>query len=99
MALGEKMTKRSKIYGWLPADLFKTANPLHAVIVGVVDNEDDTLLRVSIDKTIYQMSLWGNNQNFLVDKFGDDDDKWLGKQISISRVLDAVSGKNKTIFS
>lgn len=91
--------KRTKTYNWLPASLFEKANPLNAIILGVENSTDDTLLRLSIDKEVYQMSLWGKNLNVLIDKFGDEDTAWLGKSIQLQRVTDMVDNKNKTLIS
>jgi hypothetical protein len=91
--------KRTKTYNWLPLSLFQKANPLNAIILGIESTEDDTLLKLSIEKEIYQMSLWGKNMNVLIDKFGDDDEKWLGKSIQLQRIKDMVDNKDKTLIS
>jgi len=48
--------------------------------------KQETLLCLRIAGQEYWMSIWGKNLNTLIDKFGDDDDKWIGKSIMLSLI-------------
>lgn len=87
--------KRSKVYGWLPKTLFEKQNPLTGIVVSVEDANDEIIMRIDINKTVYQISLYGERLNSMIHQFGEEDSKWIGKQISISHLQDPLTGKVK----
>ena len=78
---------------WLNKKMFDTVNPIHMVIIDFTVNGRDKQLIVNIGKEIVKFSIWGNNLNELIKKFGNDTDKWVGKQINMLK----QEGLNETV--
>lgn len=46
-------------------------------------NKTELQIEVVSDTQHKKMSIWGENHRFLISKFGDETDDWVGKQIFI----------------
>lgn len=98
--------KQTKQVSWLGDEVFRQRKNISFVIVGKEYktnqwDKTETVLNLKDEETtkIYCMSVWGKNLDFLIDKFGDDDDLWLKKRIQISLVVDVETSKNMRIIS
>lgn len=74
-----------KTYKWIADADFQQANPQHFVIMAITQDEGDIIMQMSGACGFRQISLWGENQNKLIDAFGGNTDKWIGKKLSISQ--------------
>lgn len=86
--------KLEKDLNWISADFFSAANPHPVRITDVVQRDSqfskgktDTLvfIKSELSGDIVVTSIFKKNKNILIDKFGDDTDKWIGKVISIKQ--------------
>ena len=82
------MAKQQRDHKWLNAKDFGKINPLHAVITDIwIEKKargDETVIEFLAEGQLRVcMSIWGNNKNVLIDKFGDEDSLWIGKHITI----------------
>lgn len=81
---------------WIKDSDFSNMNPLTVRIDTYVLSGKDKVMVFSLpDGTTRQMSVWGENKNVLVRKFGSDTDTWLGKSCRITLYTDAADGKKK----
>lgn len=98
------MVKVQKAERWLSQADFSINNPakfkIKAVIVDAKEGDryDYTL---NLENTLEQrrnLSIWGDNLNKMIDRFGDDTDNWINKEISIQLVEDVATGKNHRVI-
>ena len=68
---------------WLNKKMFDTTNPLNMVIIDFTVNGRDKQLVVTVGKEICKFSVWGNNLNEIIKKYGNDTEKWTGKHIQM----------------
>ena len=96
--------KLKKQVKWISAEDFQVANPLTAEIKEIYAVQtklgEDNILILDIKNLLAerQMSIWGDNLNKLVGKFGEETINWVGHQISITRTVN-VQGKNRNDIS
>lgn len=76
---------------WLPKPL---ANGKSATILDLVKEGKDNILVVKMGEEIYQLTIWGQVQNKLIDKFGKDTATWKGKGITFQVEQQVSTGKN-----
>jgi len=76
---------------WLPKTL---ANGKTAKILDLVKQGRDNILVVEMEKQTYQVTIWGQVQNKLIDKFGKDTSVWRGKEITFKVEQQIGTGKN-----
>ena len=84
--------------GWLKGSDFANSKTLEFAILDVTQEGKDVVVKLTGQCGFRQISLWGNNQNTLIKKFGKNTDAWLGKKIAISSVIDANTGKTLRII-
>lgn len=90
-----KVTKDRK---WLNRDML-SAEKTGFSILGTEQDGNDLILIITNDKQgLCGMSLWGDNKNKMIDKFGTDTDNWTGKPIFL-HVEQSPNGKNYVILS
>jgi len=87
--------KLEKVCRWVGKDFFDVANPHPCRITDVTKTEKDLLLflKSELSGEISQMSLWGQNKNGLIDKFGSETETWRGKLVKVASTI-APDGKN-----
>lgn len=88
-----------KTYNWIGDLDFVKANPQHFAIAGVIDDEGDTVMQLHGSIGFRQISIWGNNQNSLIDAFGTNTDDWVGKKVAISQEIDPKTNKKLKVIS
>lgn len=86
-------------YTWIKDEDFNDSNPLTGKVLDVTTNTNqwgkaEHVLQFQLDKGGYrQMSLWGNNLNTLVKKFGNESDNWKERTVKILFTTDPGTGK------
>ena len=80
-----------KQFVWLPKTL---ANGKTAKILDVVKQGRDNNLVVEMEGSPYQITIWGQVQNKLIDKFGKSTEAWKGQQITFKVEQQIGTGKN-----
>ena len=95
----------SRQVNWIGADHFRAANPVTAAIASVTQADNrgkpDLQLVMAIDgqlDMLVRMSLFGENLNRLIAKFGNETDAWTGKRVQILREADVTGKEKKKIF-
>jgi len=89
------MGKIERDANWLKSEQFNLGNPLWFSITDVTQKEGKfgkqeltVFIKSDMDGEIYQSSVFGKNKNKLIDKLGDDTDKWIGKRVKILALTD-----------
>lgn len=81
---------------WIKDSDFLNNNPLQVTIVDFVANGKDRILIFKLqDGTTRQMSMWGENKNALIRKFGSESDLWKAQTVRIMLYTDAGDNKKK----
>lgn len=94
------MVSKQKL--WINSEVAKDKNPVEATIVQLNSEKNskgyiDYILDLKIGDCIYSMSVYGKNLNTIVDKFGENEALWVGKEIRI--LFESKQGKAiRTIF-
>jgi len=86
--------KVTKAINWLTAKMFQPdqlGNPIKVMIVDYYEEKGakgmNRRLRVEhANKNIYEFDIFGSTMNGLIDLYGDDSEKWVGKNINVSLV-------------
>jgi len=73
---------------WLPKE------PEASYVIKGFDMATDRLTVESETKTPYDYDLSKRNFNKLIEKFGNDTDKWIGKEIRIMTEFDVAKNQN-----
>ena len=79
---------------------FVDSNPETFLIAGFQEvlakgKEDKQLIVMREDgKELIRFSIWGENWNALIPKFGNETDLWMGKRIQVLRQLNPTTNKN-----
>jgi hypothetical protein len=87
--------KVQKQVRWLSDANFVAGKSGALVIQGVEFEKDEedrdnfTLYLSTIDGQAVRMSLWGDNLNSLIDKFGEDTDLWKGNIVNMEKTVSA----------
>jgi len=91
----------SRQVNWIGADHFRAANPLTAAVASVTQEDNkgkrDLQIVFALDgqlDALVRMSLFGENLNRCISKWGSETDAWIGKRVQILREAD-VGGKEK----
>jgi hypothetical protein len=75
------------------------SNPLNGVIHAVKQEPGKKGLKyvlvVKATEGLRQMDLYGDNQNALITKFGDDEAKWIGQRVQVL-TEERIGGTGKT---
>ena len=74
---------------WLPTE------PQATYVILAYENDNDRLVLESESKTIYDFDLSKKNFNKMIDKFGNDTNQWLTKEITILTEFNVVTNKNE----
>jgi len=82
-----------KQFVWLPKTL---ANGKTAVILDLVREGRDNILVVSMEKNTYQLTVWGQVLNKLIEKFGKETNDWKNKEVTFQ--VEQPVGSNKNIL-
>jgi hypothetical protein len=91
--------KQEKEFRWVNKEDFQKANPLSGKIREIQQGDKDLLLIVNFDAVgLRKISLWGDNKNNLIEKLGDDDTLWIGKNISFAKTINP-EGKVRNILT
>lgn len=73
-------------------------NPLVGRIAAVRKGMKGYELEISTQAGLRKMSLYGDNQNFLVTKLGQDETKWTGTPITVT-TEEMPGGKRRRVVS
>ena len=90
--------KVTKQYRWLAVDDFQQTNPITGQIKDITEDENGGVLCIlDIGSATVQFTLFRDAVNALIDKRGDDTEKWKGARLQILRA-EQVGGKvRKTV--
>lgn len=97
--------KRQIKYGWprVPEDFEKHGNPIFGKIKGFGKEkgkfgEQEYMLLELPEGEVLQIGLNRTRENHLINKFGDDDDKWIGQKIGYKWTV-TQKGENEYSFT
>jgi len=91
--------KVTKQFRWLAVDDFQQSNPISGKILEISNDENGGLLCVlDIGRATVQFTLFRDAVNALIDKHGDDTEKWRGARLQITR-SEQIGGKVRKIVS
>lgn len=68
-----------KELSWLPKRNFDNNAAHSAKILGINEDQNPPLAFIEVDGKEYQIQLYRENRNALIDKFGQDCTRWTGK--------------------
>jgi hypothetical protein len=88
-----------KDYGWLTAKDFADQNPQRLSIMEVLKTPDGKIQLCGVAHgKLKKTDIFGDMQNALVEKFGEDSSKWIGKETVIKRE-ERIGEKARRIFT
>ena len=94
--------KAQLTYNWIKDTDFNVENPLTCRIEGVIQDGKEKILQFTVISSDQkrQMSVWGNNWNGFVKKFGEgtDTDDWKGKQFRLLQTTNAADNKKTRLI-
>lgn len=91
--------KLEKQYRWLATEDFQTVNPVTGRIVDVTEDEKGGVVAVlDIGNATVQTSVFRDALNSLIDKHGNDTERWKGARVQILRT-EQVGGKVRKTWS
>lgn len=87
-----------KVEPWIGDSDFLAKNPQICKIDNIETNKnkwgkDEFVLLLDMDGAKRKISIFGDNRNKLIDKFGSNSDLWIGKFVQISQVERVPDGK------
>jgi hypothetical protein len=92
-----------KVVSWIGDSDFEKQNPIVGKITAIEEGKNkwgkpEFELHLGMENgNIRQISLFGDNRNNLVDKFGTDSTAWIGKSVQVTQLTDLAGKKIKQI--
>lgn len=71
-----------KEFSWLPKTEFDDKQIHAAKILSISEDENPPMALISVNAKEYQIQLYRENRNTLIDKFGEDCARWIGKDFN-----------------
>lgn len=92
------MAKANLEYRWIRAADFEKEDPLRVKLVNIVIEPKNKIAQMEILKTneLVQMSIYGDNWNWLVREYGDETDNWTGQLLHLEQITVQVKGEAQT---
>jgi len=92
-----------KVVSWVGDRDFEKANPIFGKITGVVEGANkwgrkEIQVQLEIEGQQRQVSLFGDNRNGVVDKFGTNSDLWIGKSLQIALLTNPQDGSKTKVI-